>query len=126
MDHWVHETMSPITLEVSDELAERLRPLVHDLPRILELGLRQFQAEAQPGCDGAAEVFEFLARLPGPEETLTLRPSEALQSRVSELLAKTHIVGLTPAEAQEWQHYQYLEHLVRMAKARARMKLESP
>ncbi len=117
--------MSPILLEVPDELAQRLRPLADRLPRILELGLREMNASAQPGFTGAAEVLEFLAGLPTPEEILTLRPSEALQARVSDLLEKNRTGGLPPAEEQEWEQYQYLEHLVRMAKAKARLKLHA-
>jgi uncharacterized protein YnzC (UPF0291/DUF896 family) len=59
------------------------------------------------------------------KEILSLRPSDALQSRVRELLEKNREEGLTPAEEQEWQQYEYLEHLVRMAKARALLKQKS-
>ena len=116
--------MSPITLEVSDELAQRLRPLTDRLPRILELGLREFSAESQIGFTGAAEVLEFLAGLPTPEETLALKPAVALQAWASALLDKNRIEGLTPAEKLEWEQYQYLEHLVRMAKAKALLKVQ--
>jgi hypothetical protein len=44
---------------------------------------------------------------------------------VQELLEKNREEGLTPAEEQEWQQYEYLEHLVRMAKARALLKQKS-
>lgn len=115
--------MSSITLEVSDELAARLRPLQDRLPRVLELGLRELNAAGQPGFDGAAEVLEFLAGLPSPDDILALRPSAHLQERVSELLAKNRAEGLTPEEEQDWQRYEYLEHLVRMAKAKATLKL---
>jgi hypothetical protein len=43
--------------------------------RILELGLRELNADAQAGFDGAADVLELLAGLPAPEEILKLRPS---------------------------------------------------
>ena len=117
--------MLPITLNVSDELALRLRPLADRLPRILELGLREMNAASQTGFMGAASVLEFLARLPTPEETLALRPSEALQARVNQLLEKNREASLTPDEEQEWEQYQYLEHLVRMAKAQAHLKLQA-
>ena len=117
--------MSPITLNVPDELAVRLRPLEKQLPRILELGLREIAAAAQPGFVGAAQIMEFLASLPTPEETLALRPSDALQARVTALLEKNRVEGLTPDEEQEWEQYQYLEHLVRIAKAQALLKLKA-
>ena len=67
--------------------------------------------------------MEFLAKLPSPEEIIALRPSEALQIRVSTLLEKNRSSGLTAEEEQEWEQYQYLEHLVRMAKARALLRI---
>ncbi|MEH2014970.1 hypothetical protein [Nostoc sp.] len=33
--------------------------------------------------------------------------------------------GLTPVEQQAWEQYQYLEHLVRIAKAKAYLKLKA-
>ena len=117
--------MYPITVEVPDELAQRLRPLTDHLQRILELGLRELNATGQPGFTGAAGVMEFLAGLPTPEELLALRPTEALQERVSTLLEKNRTEGLTVSEGQEWEQYQYLEHLVRKAKARALLKLRA-
>jgi hypothetical protein len=115
--------MSPIHVPVPDELAERLRPLEGELPRILELGLRELNAESQPGYSGGAELLEFLAGLPAPEEILALHPSEALRGRVDELLEKNRRAALSVEEEREWQHYAYLEHLVRLAKASAQLKL---
>ena len=115
--------MSVITLKVPDELAERLRSQQERLPEILELGLRELHRETQSGFEGAAEVLEFLAELPSPEEILNLRPSERLQGRVQELLGKSRAGKLTGQEEAEWERYQYLEHLMRMAKAKACLKL---
>jgi hypothetical protein len=125
LDKGKDDVMSPITLNVLDELAVRLRPLEKQLPRILELGLREISAGAQPGFVGAAQIMEFLASLPTPEEALALRPSEALQARVNVLQEKNRAEGLTPDEEQEWEKYQYLEHLVRIAKAQALLKLKA-
>jgi hypothetical protein len=62
--------MSPITLELPDGLAQRLQPVADQLPEILELGLRELNAAGQSGFQGAAELLEFLAGLPTPEEIL--------------------------------------------------------
>lgn len=117
--------MSPITLEVSDKLAQRLQPVADRLPHILELGLRELDATEQSGFVGAAEIMELLAGLPAPQEILALRPSESLQARVSALLEKNRAAGLTETEEREWAGYQYLEHLVRIAKAKAYLKLQA-
>ena len=110
-----------VTLDIPNELATRLEPLANQLPRILELGLRELNADAQLGFEGAAEVLEILAGLPAPKEILALRPSEALQARLSVLLEKNRTEGLTPEEEQEWEKYQYLEHLIRIAKTKAQL-----
>ena len=114
--------MTTVTVELPSDLAQRLQPLSDRLPDILEMGLRQWQAAGQHGFRGAAEILELLATLPSPEEILALHPSEAFQARVQELLEKNREEGLSPTEEQEWQQYEYLEHLVRMAKAKALLK----
>jgi hypothetical protein len=111
-----------LTLTIPDELAARLQPVGDHLPQILELGLRELQATAGAFA-GLGDVLEALARLPSPEEVLALRPAPALQERVEALLAKNRDGGLSEAERLEWQQYEYVEHLVRLAKARATLKL---
>ena len=110
-----------MTLDLPDELATRLRPLEDQIPQILEFGLRELNATAQHGFEGTAEILEILAGLPTPEEILALRPSKALQARMNALLEKNRTTGLTPEEEQEWESHQYLEHLVRLAKAKAHL-----
>ena len=117
--------MAPITLSLPDDLASQLLAREQELPRILELGLRELNAGAQSGFDGAADVLELLAALPAPEEILNLRPSARLSARVAELIEKTRAGQMTPADQEDWEKYEYLEHLVRMAKAAAQRKLAS-
>ncbi len=117
--------MTTVTVELPRDLAQRLQPLSDRLPDILELGLRQWKADGQLGFQGSAEILELLTTLPSPEEILALHPSEALQSRIQSLIKKNQEEGLTSAEEQEWQQYEYLEHLVRMAKAKALLKLKA-
>jgi len=115
--------MSAITLTVPDELAERLRNREDRLPQILELGLRELDAEAQGRFEGAAEVLEFLAGLPKPEEILNFRPPELLARRVTRLIEKHRAGALTSREEEEWENFSFLEHLVRVAKTKAYLKL---
>jgi hypothetical protein len=107
-----------LTLTVPDELASRLRAVEDRLPEILELGLREWLSTS-PGYAGLGDVLETLARLPSPEEVLGLRPATHLRDRIEELLAKNRAGGLSAEEQREWDRYEYLEHLVRLAKARA-------
>jgi hypothetical protein len=113
-----------LTLHISDDLASRLRPVEDRLPQILELGLRELHA-APPQFEGLGDVLESLARLPAPEEVLALRPSATLQERISTLLDRQQNGGLSADEEREWEQYKYVEHLVRIAKARAALKLKS-
>ena len=106
-------------LDLSDDRASRLSHYRDALPRILELGLREMHAASQSGFQGLAEVLETLASLPTPEEVLELRPSSALEDRIHALLDKNRIAGLSADEEREWESYQYLGHLVRIAQAKA-------
>jgi len=112
-----------LTLTVPEELATRLRPVEAELPAILELGIREWAARGGAGFAGLAPVLETLATLPTPEEVLALRPSADLQERIEQLLEKGRNGGLSAEEQREWEQYQYAEHLVRVAKARAALKL---
>lgn len=115
--------MQTLTVDVPDDLALRLQGNEERLPRILELGLRQFQAQSQSEFSGAAEVLELLASLPSPDVILGIRPATEFQSRIDALLEKNRNEGLNAEENAEWESYMYLEHLVRMAKARALVQL---
>ena len=118
--------MTTVQLEISDDLAERLRPVnSQQIERALYIGLREINAVSQFRFVGAAEILELLASLPTPQEVLAIQPSRQLQERVSQLLEKNRTEGLSNEEQQEWQEFEYLEHLVRIAKAKAAMKLKS-
>jgi hypothetical protein len=117
--------MASITLSLPDDLASQIQAQQQQLPRILELGLRELNAVSQSGFDGAADVLELLAALPSPEEILRLRPSARLAARVAEMIEKSRAGQMTPLDQEDWERYEYLEHLVRMAKAAAQLKLAS-
>src|SRR5580704_1119943 len=115
--------MASITLSLPDDLASQVRAQQEQLPKILELGLRELNAGGQFGFEGAADVLELLAALPTPEEILNLRPSARLSARVAELVEKSRAGEMTALDEEEWERYEYLEHLARMAKAAAQQKI---
>jgi len=80
--------LATVKIDLPQELAVRLQPVADQLPRILELGLRELNAITQPEFAGVADILEFLAGLPEPEEIVALRPSKALEDRVRDLLEK--------------------------------------
>jgi hypothetical protein len=69
------------------------------------------------------EFVDFIAAGPSSERVASFQPSETSRQRVSELLAREKSTGLSPEEASELDHYLQLEHLMRLAKARARQRL---
>ncbi len=117
------DIMSAITVQLPDELAMRLKGQEERLPEILELGLREIRGDQHEGFESVTEILEILASLPSAEEVLGLRPSAKLGARVNELLSKNRDVGLDEHEQREWERYEYLEHIVRMAKANANRRL---
>ncbi len=113
-----------ITMDIPGDLAARLRDR-EDHAEIIEFGLRKIDANAHSTFEDASEILEKLIALPSAEEIIKLRPSDRLQKRIDALLKKNRTEGLQPEEEREWAQYEYLEHLVRLAKANAALKLKS-
>lgn len=70
------------------------------------------------------EIIDFLAAGTTPTSLIAFRPSETAKQRVAELIQREKNSGLTPEEKAELEHYLQLEHLMRLAKARARHYLQ--
>lgn len=68
----------------------------------------------------ADEVVEFIAREISPEALVRFRPSESTRQRVWELVHKEKEAGLTPDEKSELDDYERMEHLLILARAKAR------
>jgi hypothetical protein len=83
----------PTTVEITDDLARRLKPYEAELREILEFGIRERQARGEAGYSGLSNVLEKLASLPAPEEVLALRPTASLQERIDALLEKNRTAG---------------------------------
>jgi hypothetical protein len=66
------------------------------------------------------EIIDFIAAGTTPETVVEYRPSPAAQARVVELIDREKDAGLSPDEQAELDHFMELEHILRMAKARAR------
>ncbi len=76
-------------------------------------------AQAQPSR-AYEEVIDFIAAGTRPSSVVAFRPSEATKRRVADLIEREKIDGLTVEEKSELETYLQLEHLMRLAKARAR------
>jgi hypothetical protein len=71
------------------------------------------------------EVIDFIAAGSSPSKVVAFRPSEAAKRRAAELVSREKNGALTPEETSELEHYLQLEHIMRLAKARARKYLSS-
>ena len=65
------------------------------------------------------EIVDFIAAGTSPQNVIAFRPSEAARQRVWSLVEREKTKSLSQAEASELEHYLQLEHIMRMAKARA-------
>lgn len=66
------------------------------------------------------EIIDFIASGTSPENVIAFRPSPKSRQRVMDLIAREKTNGLSPEETAELNDYLQLEHLMRLAKARAR------
>ena len=72
------------------------------------------------------EIVEFIAAGSTPASLLQFHPSDETRQRVHDLIRKEKDAGLLPEETAELDDYLKLEHLMRMAKARAKARTDGP
>lgn len=65
------------------------------------------------------EFIDFIAAGTTPEEIIAFRPSPMAQERVERLITREKENQLSPDEQTELDHFFQLEHILRVAKARA-------
>jgi hypothetical protein len=81
-----------------------------------ELSLVQTMTAANPAY---FEFIDFIAAGTTPEKVIQFRPSSQAQQRVEGLIAKEREDGLSEDERSELDNFLHLEHILRVAKARA-------
>lgn len=72
------------------------------------------------------EIVKFIADAVGAEKLSAFKTSEAAANRVAELLAKQQAGTLRPKESGELQLFVQLDHVMSLAKARARSRRRVP
>ena len=110
-----------ITLDIPDDIAATVQD---NLPQILALGLREINANPNNGFSGLTDILHFSAKLPSPQEVLNLRLAPDAQQEIDNLLEKNRTQGFNESDRLLWQHYEFIEHLVRLAKTQALIKLQ--
>ena len=69
------------------------------------------------------EIIDFIAAGTSPRDVVAYQPSAAAKARVADLIQQEKAACLSEEETAELEHYLQLEHVMRLAKARARLHL---
>lgn len=65
------------------------------------------------------EIVDFIAAGTTSDAVARFEPSQRTKDVVADLIHKEKTTGLTPEESSELEHFMELEHIMRLAKARA-------
>jgi hypothetical protein len=120
--------MTTVTLQLSEDLAERIAHVGDRLPDLLTFALDTAgipgnggnQAQVTQMFPAWLETVDFLAQSPTRREIIDFKLSPESQSRVEVLLDASRRRELSPQEQAELQTYQQIYHLFILLKARAR------
>ncbi len=103
--------MTELTIQISDELAERLKPLHSRLPELLSqlldaanpasASLAIATANLQEIPQAYLEVLDFLITRPTPQDIAAFKVSPEAQEYLRSLLAKNRKGTLTDSEVAE-------------------------
>ena len=66
------------------------------------------------------EIIDFIAAGTTPDAVARFEASQQTKDYVADLIHKEKTAGLSAEESTELDHFEKLEHLMRLAKARAR------
>ena len=75
----------------------------------------------KPMTKAYEEIVDFIAAGTTPAGVAAFSPSEQARERVADLLERQRNGDLAAEEEAELNHYLELEHIMRLAKARARL-----
>lgn len=70
------------------------------------------------------EIVDFIAAGTTPQSVVDSRPSAETRARVADLIRQQKTDTLSPDETAELNHYLHVEHVMRLAKARACQRLQ--
>jgi len=69
------------------------------------------------------ELIDFIISRGSPRDVIDFQASDATECRVRELIRRDKESHLTPEESSELETFMQLEHIMRLAKVRARLRL---
>jgi hypothetical protein len=128
--------MAELTIQVSDELAQRLASLHDRLPELLAQVVEQDSSNnlSTTGVSSDrstidscvyTEVLDFLVARPTAEQIVRFKASTKSQVRLRQLLDKNRETSLTDAESAELDTYEQLDHLMMLLKAHAHAQMNN-
>ena len=129
--------MAELTIQVPDELAQRLEPYRNRLPELLTRAVENIlpstsSTDLLPSVANPtdapvayAEVLHFLVTRPTPQEIVAFKVSAEAQERIRTLLDKNRDGRLTETETAELDLYEQLEPMMIFLKAKAHALIES-
>ncbi|MEH2328921.1 hypothetical protein [Nostoc sp.] len=65
------------------------------------------------------EIIEFIAAGTTPQSVIDFKLSDAAKDRLEDLVYRAKTEGLTGSDQRELDHFLTLEHIMRLAKAKA-------
>ncbi len=98
--------MPSLTLDLSEQLQDKVKPFSRWLPVILEISLLNLKS---PAHQTAGDFIDFLTSNPSEQMVGTYQLSEVAQGRVEQLLGKNCLGTLSEAETKELDDYFRLE-----------------
>lgn len=105
--------MAILTIEVSDDLMEKLAPIHDQLPALLHQCLQPSALTARV----YRYILDFLTSQPTPEQVAAFRPTQEMQDRLKYLLSRSGEGDISPEEVQELDAYEQIEHLMVLLKS---------
>ncbi|MGA1623207.1 MAG: hypothetical protein ACO36E_10830 [Synechocystis sp.] len=121
----VESAMAKITIDIPDELAQRLTPFESTFSDLLGQLLTPSQSGSRVPLSPEnnrglyQEIVDFLVSQPSPDQILHFKVSDACQNRLEVLLSKNQDESLTSAELSELDLYEQLDTLVGLLKVKA-------
>jgi hypothetical protein len=105
--------MTTITIDVPDELADLITKVGNRLPEMLALSLRQPVLPVHI----YRYILDFIASQPDANQIANFKPTIEMTERLRTLLALEKDNAITPAEKDELDEYERIEHLIVMIKS---------
>jgi len=130
--------MAQLTIEIPDELAQRLAPYKNQISEIfanlvntsslLEKPTEKLDVSSTPSpteLPTYLEIIDFLVNRPTSEQITNFKVSDRSQARLRELLQKNRDLNLISSEVAELNLYEQLDTLMTMMKVRAYAAINS-